>query len=219
MNTFDSYKIFVVSLPGSPKRRKIQEEMLSQSLVWEWIDGVRIYSMNEIPLAERDQLEAYCVPRLKEAPEYVCRVIGCKRAMVKAIKAVESCGSDWGVIVQDDARFVDEFDTKLRTLLSELPDYVNGIMLYYSGGGVRRENNLLRVIGDVRGMVGFAIRPSFSPIMVKALLGWGGEADRIWARLAGNGAFMYVSNPSLIYTTQKGSDIIGGIPELRHLWS
>ena len=54
--------------------------------------------------------------------------------------------------------------------------------------------------------------------MSQALRHWGGEADRIWERLVRNGAFILSAEPMLVSCSQKGSDIIGGIPELKKFW-
>lgn len=52
------------------------QRLSAQELAWEWVDGVRIATMEDIPPEERNDLEAYGVARLKQAPEYVCRVTG-----------------------------------------------------------------------------------------------------------------------------------------------
>lgn len=212
------YKILIVSLPGSPKREVMHKRMQAQNLPWEWVDGVKINSMGEIPLEERKGLEAYRVPRLKDAPEYVCRAIGCKRAMRKAIEQAENYSEDWVIIFQDDAVLVLDFHQRIKTLLSSVPEEAEAVMLNRSGSGVSKGDQWPRVVGNARSMAAFAIRPSFAPAMASALAQWHGEADRIWEILAHHGAYIISPATMLVSSNQKGSDIIGGIPELKRLW-
>lgn len=213
------YKILVVSLPGSPKREIMAQRLSAQGLSWEWVDGVRIASMEDIPWEERNDLEAYGIPRLRQAPEYVCRAIGCKRAMRRAIDHAAVCAEGWILILQDDAVLADSFDSKLKELLNRVPDETGCVMLHYVGSGVKEVEGWMRVTGDVRSMTAFVVRPSFAASMSKSLLPWGGETDRIWAHLARQGEIILTpAEPGLVSCSQKESDIIGGIPELRALW-
>lgn len=213
------YKILVVSLPGSPKREIMTQRLSTQGLSWEWVDGVRIASMEDIPWEERNDLEAYGIPRLRQAPEYVCRAIGCKRAMRRAIDHAAACAEGWILILQDDAVLADSFDSKLKELLNRVPDETGCVMLHCVGSGVKEVEGWMRVTGDVRSMTAFVVRPSFAASMSKSLLPWGGETDRIWAHLARQGEIILTpAEPGLVSCTQKESDIIGGIPELRKLW-
>ena len=43
------YRILIVSLPGSPKREIMTQRLSAQGLSWEWVDGVRVASMEDIP--------------------------------------------------------------------------------------------------------------------------------------------------------------------------
>lgn len=212
------YKILIVSLPGSPKREVMAGRLSAQGLAWEWVDGVRVSSMDDIPWEERNDLEAYGVPRLKEAPEYVCRATGCKRAMRRAIDRAAACAEDWVIILQDDAVLAADFPHKLSELLGRVPDEAGCVMLRSAGGGVKEVDGWLRVTGNVRSMAAFALRPPFAPVMSEALRHWGGEDDRIWERLARQGEVILSASPQLVSCSQRGSDIIGGIPELRGYW-
>ncbi|WP_295874807.1 hypothetical protein [uncultured Akkermansia sp.] len=212
------YRILIVSLPGSPKREVMAGRLSAQGLAWDWVDGVRIASMDDIPWEERNELEAYCIPRLKEAPEYVCRATGCKRAMLRAIDKAATCAEDWVLILQDDAVLAADFDGKLSELLGRVPYEAGCVMLHRAGGGVKEVDGWTRVTGDVRSMTAFALRPSFALVMSEALRQWGGEEDRIWERLARQGEIILSPSPQLVSCTQRGSDIIGGIPELRGYW-
>lgn len=213
------YKILVVSLPGSPKREIMAQRLSAQGLSWEWVDGVRIASMEDIPWEERNDLEAYGIPRLRQAPEYVCRAIGCKRAMRRAIDQAAACAEGWILILQDDAVLADSFDSKLKELLNRVPDETGCVMLHYVGSGVKEVEGWMRVTGDVRSMTAFVVRPSFAASMSKSLLPWGGETDRIWTHLVRQGEIILApAEPGLVSCSQKESDIIGGIPELRELW-
>lgn len=194
------------------------QRLSSQELAWEWVDGVCIATMEDIPPEERNDLEAYGVARLKQAPEYVCRVTGCKRAMRRAIERASACTEDWVLIMQDDAEPVDSLDLKLKELFRRIPDGAACIMLHHGKRGMEERDGWMRVTGDVRSMTAFALRPSFAPVMSQALRHWGGEADRIWGRLVRNGAFILSAEPMLVSCSQKGSDIIGGIPELKKFW-
>lgn len=213
------YKILIVSLPDSPKREIMSQRLSDQGLSWEWVDGVRIASMEDIPWEERNDLEAYGIPRLKQAPEYVCRAIGCKRAMRRAIDQAATCAEDWVLILQDDAVLADSFESKLKELLNRVPHEAGCVLLHYIGSGVKEMDGWMRVTGDVRSMTAFMLRPSFALSMSKALLPWGGETDRIWEHLARQGEIILTpAEPILVSCSQKGSDIIGGIPELRSFW-
>lgn len=212
------YRILIVSLPGSPKREVMAGRLSAQGLAWEWVDGVRVSSMDDIPWEERNDLEAYGVPRLKEAPEYVCRATGCKRAMRRAIDRAAACAEDWVIILQDDAVLAADFPHKLSDLLGRVPDEAGCVMLRCSGGGVKEVDGWMRVTGNVRSMAAFALRPSFAPVMSEALRHWGGEDDRIWERLARQGEVILSASPQLVSCSQRGSDIISGIPELRGYW-
>ncbi len=208
------YKILVVSLPLSSKRALMSERLSSQNLSWEWIDGVIIPSMNDIPLEERNNLEAYKIPHLKNDPRYVLKAIGCKRAMQKAITYAANRQEDWVVILQDDVHPVPEFAQKLSRLLESVPVEAGAVMLRRSGGGVTQINGWLQVTGNVRSMSAFAVRPAFAPVMSQFLATWGGEDDRIWEPLARLGHVILSPVPMLAACTQKNSDIISGIPEL-----
>lgn len=213
------YKILIVSLPGSPKRETMSQRLSAQELSWEWVDGVRVASLEDIPWEERNDLEAYGIPRLKQAPEYVCRAIGCKRAMRRAIDHAAACAEDWVLILQDDAVLTDSFDSKLKDLLHRVPDETGCVLLHCAGGGVKEVDGWPRVTGNVRSMTAFVLRPSFALSMSKALLPWGGETDRIWEHLARQGEIILTpAGPRLVSCNQKESDIIGGIPELRGFW-
>lgn len=213
------YKILIVSLPGSPKRETMSQRLSAQELSWEWVDGVRVASMEDIPWEERNDLEAYGIPRLKQAPEYVCRAIGCKRAMRRAIDHAATCAEDWVLILQDDAVLADSFDSKLKELLHRVPDETGCVLLHRVGSGVKEVDDWMRVTGNVRSMTAFVLRPSFALSMSKALLPWGGETDRIWEHLARQGEIILTpAEPRLVSCSQKESDIIGGIPELRGFW-
>ena len=213
------YKILIVSLPGSPKRETMSQRLSAQRLSWEWVDGVRVASMEDIPWEERNDLEAYGIPRLKQAPEYVCRAIGCKRAMRRAIDHAATCAEDWVLILQDDAILADSFDAKLKELLHRVPDETGWVLLHRVGGGVKEVDGWTRVTGNVRSMTAFVLRPSFALSMSKALLPWGGETDRIWEYLARQGKIILTpAEPRLVSCNQKESDIIGGIPELHVFW-
>ncbi|PNC05692.1 hypothetical protein [Akkermansia muciniphila] len=213
------YKILIVSLPGSPKRETMSQRLSAQRLSWEWVDGVRVASMEDIPWEERNDLEAYGIPRLKQAPEYVCRAIGCKRAMRRAIDHAATCAEDWVLILQDDAILADSFDAKLKELLHRVPDETGCVLLHRVGGGVKEVDGWTRVTGNVRSMTAFVLRPSFALSMSKALLPWGGETDRIWEYLARQGKIILTpAEPRLVSCNQKESDIIGGIPELHVFW-
>lgn len=213
------YKILIVSLPGSPKREIMSQRLSAQRLSWEWVDGVRIACMEDIPWEERNDLEAYGIPRLKQAPEYVCRAIGCKRAMRRTIDQAATCAEDWVLILQDDAVLADSFESKLKELLNCVPHEAGCVLLHYIGSGVKEMDGWMRVTGDVRSMTAFMLRPSFALSMSKALLPWGGETDRIWEHLARQGEIILTpAEPILVSCSQKGSDIIGGIQELRAFW-
>lgn len=213
------YKILIVSLPGSPKRETMSQRLSAQELSWEWVDGVRVASMEDIPWEERNDLEAYGIPRLKQAPEYVCRAIGCKRAMRRAIDHAATCAEDWVLILQDDAILADSFDAKLKELLHRVPYETGCVLLHRVGGGVKEVDGWTRVTGNVRSMTAFVLRPSFALSMSKALLPWGGETDRIWEHLARQGEIILTpAEPRLVSCNQKESDIIGGIPELHVFW-
>ncbi len=213
------YKILVVSLPESPKREKLSRIFRQRQLTWEWVDGVRIESMDDIPAWERDGLEAYGIKRLKESPEYVCRAIGCKRAMKRALDYAEVCVEDWVVIMQDDAVPIERFKADFQSLLDSAPDDAGCIMLHRSGIRRTPEPSILKKItSDYRSMTSFAVRPTFARIMSEALSTWGGEADRIWRVLMNEGEVLYGADPVIVTCNQKGSDIIGGIPELAWLW-
>lgn len=155
------YKILIVSLPGSPKREIMAQRLSAQGLFWKWVDGVRIASMEYIPWEERNDLEAYGIPRLKQAPEYVCRAIGCKRAMRRAIDQTATCAKDWVLILQDDAVLADSFESKLKELLNRVPHEAGCVLLHYIGSGVKEMDGWMRVTGDVRSMTAFMLRPSF----------------------------------------------------------
>ena len=213
------YKILIVSLPGSPKREIMSQRLSAQGLSREWVDGVRVASMEDIPWEERNDLEAYGIPRLKQAPEYVCRAIGCKRAMRRAIDHAATCAEDWVLILQDDAILADSFDAKLKELLHRVPYETGCVLLHRVGGGVKEVDGWTRVTGNVRSMTAFVLRPSFALSMSKALLPWGGETDRIWEHLARQGEIILTpAEPRLVSCNQKESDIIGGIPELHVFW-
>lgn len=212
------YKILIVSLPDSSKRKTMARRLSAQGLEWKWVDGVRIATMEDIPPEERNDLEAYGVARLRQAPEYVCRVTGCKRAMCRAIEQAAACTEDWVLILQDDAELAESLDLKLKELLRRVPDQAVCIMLHHAGKKVKESDGWLRVTGDVRSMAAFALRLSFAPVMLQALRRWGGEADRIWGCLARKGALILFAEPMLVSCSQKGSDIIGGIPELQKFW-
>lgn len=213
-----SCKILVVSLPGSPKREIMAQRLSAQNLSWEWVDGIRVASMDEIPWEEHEGLEAYCIPRLKTAPEYVCRAVGCKRAMREAIAQAETCEEYWVLILQDDAILASGFEEKLDSLLSRIPYEAGCVMLHRTGGGVTEKNGWLQVTGNVRSMTAFAIRPSFALTMTKALQHWNSETDRIWEALARQEEVILSPLPMLVSCTQKGSDIINNIPELSGFW-
>lgn len=213
-----TYKIFVVSLPGSSKRDVMTQRLTAQNLSWEWSDGVIIPSMDDIPWKERDGLEAYNISRLKQAPEYVCRAIGCKRAMRKVIAKAETCSEDWVLILQDDAVLAPDFDQKFTNVLQQAPYEAGCVMLHHIGGGLTNVQDWRLVTGNVRSMTAFAIRPCFAQTMSEALSVWNGETDRIWERLAREGEIIIAPPNMLVTCNQKGSDIIGGIPELRGFW-
>lgn len=212
------FKIFIVSLSGSPKREVMSSRLNRQNLSWEWIDGVRIASMDDIPEEERNRLEAYHIARLKTDPVYVCRAIGCKRAMRKALRAASQCKEDWVIILQDDAVLKDNFEARIKKILDNTPSEAQSIMLNRTGGGVKEIDGYKRVAGNVRSMTAFAVRPAYAEVMELAIGAWGGETDRIWEKLAKNGGFIYIPEPAPVQCSQKGSDIIGGIPELSYYW-
>lgn len=212
------YRILIVSLPGSPKREVMARRLSAQGLSWDWVDGVRVASMDDIPREEWNDLEAYGIPRLKQAPEYVCRAIGCKRAMRRVIDQAATCAEDWVLILQDDAALAEDFDKKLDELLRRVPYEAGCVMLHRAGGGVQEVEGWTQVTGNVRSMTAFVLRPSFALVMSKALLRWGGETDRIWEHLARQGEVILSPSPQLVSCSQQASDIIGGIPELRGLW-
>lgn len=212
------YRIFVVSLPGSPKRERMAERLCAQGLAWEWVDGVKIDSMEEIPDWEREGLEAYCLPRLKEDPLYVCRAVGCKRAMQKALERAGECVEEWAVVFQDDACPVSGFPERLGRLLESAPRKTGAVLLHREGGYGPKEGDFLRMTGDVRCMTAFAVRPDFARMMARELASWGREDDLLWAVLIQRGELILCADPHLAHATHAGSDITGGIPELAHLW-
>ncbi len=213
------YKILIVSIPGSPKRKKASRIFQEQALSWEWIDGVKIESMDEIPAWEKDSLEAYHIERLKFSPEYVCRAVGCKRAMRRALDRAELCQEEWVVIMQDDAVPVAGFDRILKELLASAPAEAGAVLLHRCGfTRSPKPSKLEKMNRDYRSMTSFAVRPAFARVMSEALSAWGGEADRIWKVLLEYGESLYYASPVIVTCNQKGSDIISGIPELSYLW-
>lgn len=213
------YKILVVSLPGSRKREKISRLLHKQGLSWEWVDGVRIRRLEDVPLWERDSLEAYHIDRLKTSTEYVCRAVGCKRAMMRALALAELCREDWTVVMQDDAEPIPDFDRILKELLVSVPSSAGVVMLHRSEASHTSLNvSLKRLDYEYRSMTAFAVRSSFARCMTEAMTPWGGEADRIWRVLMDMGESIYCTDPVIVHCSQKNSDIITGIPELNWLW-
>lgn len=210
--------VLVVSLPGSSKREKMAKQLSSQGISWQWVDGVVITCMDEIPLWERSDMEAYGVARLKEDPQYICRAVGCKRAMKNAIAQAAESFDDWVLILQDDVRLCEDFNSRLKTHLKSATSEMDAILLFRGGYINRSDRPLVRLSGDVRSMSAFLVRPNFARILDKELETWGGEDDRIWLRMISKGHMIMGSYPLLVTTNQKESDIIGGIPELRRFW-
>nr|WP_284709724.1 hypothetical protein [Akkermansia sp. B2-R-115] len=213
------YKILVVSLPDSPKRETMAQRLGAQGLSWEWVDGVRIERMEDMEPEEYRGLEAYCVPRLKEDPVYVCRAVGCKRAMRKALDRAKTEAVDWVIIFQDDAAPVEGFPQKLEELLKRVPRKAGCVMLHREGEGVQEKDGWIQVTGNVRSMTAFAVRPAFAEIMSRFLSRFNGEDDRIWEPLAREGEMILCAQPLPVHASHKGSDIIGGIPELAAYWN
>lgn len=212
------YRIFVVSLPGSPKRVSMSERLESQGLRWEWVDGVRIDSLEEIPAWEREGLEAYRIPRLKSDATYVCRAVGCKRAMQMALACAGECGEEWAVVFQDDAQPVPDFAERLERLLGSAPPDTGVVLLYREGGDGPREGDFIRMTADVRCMTAFAVRPAFAQMMAQELASWGREDDLLWLELIRRGEIILCAEPYLAHASHAGSDITGGIQELEMWW-
>lgn len=216
------YKVYVVSLPFSPKREKVSANLNHEKINFEWIDGVIVTNMEDIPYEERSELEAYGIPRLLNDPCYVCRAIGCKRAMQNAIKAAESATEDWVVILQDDTNVIENFDQRFQEIMNHIPSDCGVFMLNFAGGGAKEtpvfndSNGLRQIKGDVRRMAGFAVRPVFASILHDEIAQYGGEEDKIWKILFEKGHLVLATEPQLVHCVVPGSDIICGIPEL---WS
>lgn len=212
------YRIFVVSLPESPKRKKMAERLSAQGLAWEWVDGVKIDFLEEISAWEREGLEAYAIPRLKEDATYVCRAVGCKRAMQRALARAGECGEEWAVVFQDDARPVSGFPERLERLLGSAPPDAGVVLLYREGGDGPREGDFIRMTADVRCMTAFAVRPAFAQMMAQELASWGREDDLLWLELIQRGEIILCAEPYLAHASHAGSEITGGIPELEMWW-
>lgn len=192
--------------------------LTAQGLRWEWVDGVCIGSVEEIGPDEYNDLEAYRIARLKTDPDYICRAVGCKRAMRRALEWAACCEGEWVVICQDDAQVAQEFDAKLTRLLKAVPAETGAVMLHYEGGAVEDCGEWKQVTGDVRSMCAFAVRTPYAQTMAELLGSWGGEDDRIWAVLARRGELVLAAKPMLVSSNHKGSDITSGIPELAAYW-
>ena len=123
-----------------------------QGLAWEWVDGVRIAAMEDIPPEERNDWEAYGVARFRQAPEYVCRVTGCKQVMRRAIEQAASCTEDWVLILQDDAELTDSLNLKLKELLRRVPHQAVCVMFPHAGKKVKESSSRCSTAPAGRGL-------------------------------------------------------------------
>lgn len=218
------YDMLVVSLPDNrEKRANIKQRFIEQNLSFEFVDGVKIEDIRDIRKEEKSDLEAYHLGHLKESPQYILRAVGCKRAMIKAIRAAASHDS-WVIIFQDDVCLTRDFSEKVNMVItqveSDIPDC--GVILLHKRGPEYPTDKLYNYIGaDVRSMAGFAVHPEFAPKFVEILEAWNGEEDRIWLELVKHDSYMLPCaqiKGGLIQNNQRGSDIISGIDELQHFW-
>lgn len=218
------FDMLVVSLPGNQKKREsISRQFHEQNLSFAFIDGVTIDNYDDIRESERNCLEAYRTDRLKTNPLYVNRAIGCKRAMIKAIKKAAEY-KNWVIIFQDDIHLTENFNGKLNKIMTQViadtPDC--GIVLLHKAGKDLKVGKFYKhIISDVRSMAAFAVHPDFAPKLAEKLENWGGEADRIWGELVKiNSRLLYCSDigENLVWNNQKDSDIISGIAELEVFW-
>ncbi len=196
----------------------MKEHLEKQGIPWQWVDGVLIESMDEIPLWERSDMEAYGVERLKTDPFYVRRAVGCKRAIDKALLLAASSEEEWVIVLQDDVWLCPNFISTLDLYFEKAPSNMDALLLFRSGQVGPGSPELVRLKGDVRSTAAFMVRPDFARKFHDELKTWGGEEDRIWYRMINKGHLIMGTRPLLASTDQKGSDIIGGIPELSYLW-
>lgn len=206
--------IYIVSLPDSPKRRKMVFKMKRQNLLYSWVDGIRINSMKELRPVEYADLEGYKCDSVRKNPEYIKRACGCKRAMRRALQVVADSGM-WGIILQDDAIPCLNFADKVESFMRRIPSDVHCVMLHCYGEELVHRNGLDYVCGNVRSMSAFVISPDFAREMAEKLVSWPRETDMIWEYYARRGVGIVLC--ITVKCTQKGSDIIGTIPELSHL--
>lgn len=210
-----SYKFLVVSLPGSPKRKKIGDRLIDQEISWQWVDGVIIPSMEEIPAWEKENLEAYNIKWLKTDPNYVRRVVGCKRAMTNALSIAQYFKDKWIIVLQDDAVPVSHCEERLDELLAKVPQECGVVLLHWNSCfPLSGRSPLKKVISDIRSMAAFAIRPNYAGTLAKILSQWGREDDLIWLHLINQGNCVLAADPQLFSSDRSDSDIIGDIPEL-----
>lgn len=218
------YDMLVVSLPDNKKKRaNIIERFAEQNLSFEFVDGVKIADIKDVRKEEQSDLEAYNLEHLKTSPQYILRAVGCKRAMIKAIRKAADHDS-WVIIFQDDVHLTRDFSEKLNMVItqveSDIPDC--GVILLHKRGPEYPIGKLYNYIGsDVRSMAGFAVHPEFAPKFAEIMDAWNGEDDRIWWELAKHDSYMLPCaqiQGRLIRNNQKGSDIISGIDDLQYYW-
>lgn len=190
-------------------------KMQRQRLLYTWVDGVKIESMKELRPVEYSNLEGYKIDSVRNNPEYIKRACGCKRAMRNALQCVADSGM-WGIILQDDAIPCLNFQDKVESFMRGLTPDIQCVLFYCCGDPPMYRNGFFYISGNVRSMAAFAISPNFARMMAEDLFIWPREDDIIWEYYTRRGVGIVVY--PAVSGTQKGSDIIGTIPELSHLW-
>ncbi|SEG44951.1 glycosyltransferase family 25 protein [Billgrantia desiderata] len=119
--------VTVISLPGSPRRARVQAAFDEIGLPFEFHDAVNGAELNDETLASVDQ--AYAENEWGHGLNK--GEIGCAISHIQLYERMVEQGLEEAIILEDDAQPVEGFRETLLTLLARLPTRAELVFLYH----------------------------------------------------------------------------------------
>ncbi len=126
-----NFKIFVISLPDSPRFQTLQNQLNSQRANHEVIQAVDGRQISDVEL-ERVVDQRSCLARL--GYQIGRPLIGCAMSHRKAYRQFLSSNAKWAVVFEEDVRLKPEFESKLNCILDDFDFDTPAIVQLFTRG-------------------------------------------------------------------------------------
>ena len=113
MTTLSNYKIFVVSLPDSPRRKQVIQEFAKQAVDFEFVDaiwgnGLDLYNDERINVKRLTEIGMIKIPGN----------VGAALSHIKCQQKIVEENLDFALIVEDDMALTEEFKSLLPAVIT-----------------------------------------------------------------------------------------------------